>query len=273
MLQFSKGEIGIQASGGRVTARYPKTAFLLVSLLSISLLDLFLPSQANAAAATQQHAARKRPVKQEAPVPPPTPAPPPPPPTLEQMPAVPPKVSFSGGMLTIVAENSTLSDILRAVKAQTGAAVEIPPNATERVVTHLGPGAPRDVLSSLLNGSHFNYVMLGSPTNPAKVDRVILTSKSGTLPAGGSAPVPPAPNNSAPVPVDEADPQPSVDISEQPTEDGPENAASQEDNQPQQPPNGQSQVKTPEQLLRELQQQQQQQQQQQGAPAGQPPPP
>ena len=65
------------------------------------------------------------------------------------MPAVPPKVSFSGGMLTIVAENSTLSDILRAVKAQTGAAVEIPPNATERVVTHLGPGAPRDVLSSL----------------------------------------------------------------------------------------------------------------------------
>ena len=174
------------------------------------------------------------------------------------MPAVPPKVSFSGGMLTIVAENSTLSDILRAVKTQTGAAVEIPPNATERVVTHLGPGAPRDVLSSLLNGSHFNYVMLGSPTNPAKVDRVILTSKSGSMPAGGSAPVRRS-EQSAPVPVDEADPQPSVDISEQPTEDGPENTASQED-QPQQPPNGQPQVKTPEQMLRELQQQQQQQQ-------------
>jgi hypothetical protein len=172
-------------------------------------------------------------------------------------------------MLTIVAENSTLSDILRAVKTQTGAAVEIPPNATERVVTHLGPGAPRDVLSSLLNGSHFNYVMLGSPTNPAKVDRVILTSKSGSMPAGGSAPGVPAQNNPAPVPVDEADPQPSVDISEQPTEDAPENTASQED-QPQQPPNGQSQVKTPEQLLRELQQQQQQQQQQ-GQAGGQPP--
>ena len=84
-------------------------------------------------------------------------------------------------MLTIVAENSTLSDILRAVRTQTGAAVEIPPNATERVVTHLGPGAPRNVLASLLNGSHFNYVMLGSPTNPDKVDRVILTSKSGSL--------------------------------------------------------------------------------------------
>lgn len=251
-------------------APYRKTVFLMVSLLAISLLNLFLPSQASAGAATQEHAARKRPAKQEPPVPPPIPAPPPPPPTLQQMPAVPPKVSFSGGMLTIVAENSTLSDILRAVKTQTGAAVEIPPNATERVVTHLGPGAPRDVLSSLLNGSHFNYVMLGSPTNPAKVDRVILTSKSGSLPSGGSAPAVPAQNNPAPVPVDEADPQPSVDISEQPTEDGPENAGSQED-QPQQPPNGQSQVKTPEQLLRELQQQQQQQQQQ-GQPAGQPPP-
>ena len=229
VLQFSKGEIGIQASGGRVTgswcpfmpAPYPKTGFLMVSLLAISLLILFLPGQASAAAATPQHAARKRPVKQEAPATPPPPAPPPPPPTLEQMPAVPPKVSFSGGMLTIVAENSTLSDILRAVKTQTGAAVEIPPNATERVVTHLGPGAPRDVLSSLLNGSHFNYVMLGSPTNPAKVDRVILTSKSGSMPAGGSAPGLPAQNNPAPVPVDEADPQPSVDISEQPTEDAP----------------------------------------------------
>jgi len=84
------------------------------------------------------------------------------------MPAVPPKVSFSNGMLTIVAQNSTLGDILRAVRTQTGAAVEIPPNATERVVIHLGPGAPRDVLAALLNGSHFNYVMLGSPTNPAK---------------------------------------------------------------------------------------------------------
>ncbi len=186
------------------------------------------------------------------------------------MPAVPPRVSFHDGLLTIVAENSTLSDILRAVRTQTGAAVEVPPNATERVVTHLGPGAPRDVLASLLNGSHFNYVMLGSPTNPDKVDRVILTSKSGSVPNAGSGPMPPGENNPAPVPIDEPDPQPSVDISEQPADDSSENAVSEE-NPPQQPPNGQQQVKTPEQLLRELQMQQQQQQRQ-GAPAGQPPP-
>ncbi len=98
----------------------------------------------SAANAQQQHSARKRPPKQQIPDPPPPPAPPPPPPTLEQLPAVPPKVTFSNGLLTIVAENSTLADILRAVRAQTGAVVEVPPNATERVVAHLGPGPARE---------------------------------------------------------------------------------------------------------------------------------
>ena len=98
------------------------------------------------------------------------------------MPAVPPQVHYSQGQLTIVAENSTLADIFRAVRTQTGAAVEVPPNATERVVAHLGPGPARDVLAALLNGSHFNYVMLGSPAHPDSVDRLILTSKSGGVP-------------------------------------------------------------------------------------------
>src|SRR5882724_3263303 len=227
MLQFRQGEIGIQASGGPrnrycwcpfMPAPYPKTVLVLALLVS-----LFLLSTARTMAAAPQHAARKRPTKQEQPDPPPPPAPPPPPPTLEQMPAVPPKVSFSNGMLTIVAQNSTLSDILRAVRAQTGAAVEIPPNATERVVINLGPGAPRDVLAALLNGSHFNYVMLGSPTNPAKVDRVILTSKAGATPDASSASTPPPQNNVAAVPMDEPDAQPIPDSAEAPGAAGPEN--------------------------------------------------
>src|SRR6202049_1486005 len=187
-------------------APYPK-----VVLVHALLLSLFPLNAVNAATAAQQRGARKRPAKQEQPVPPPSPAPPPPPPTLEQMPAVPPKVSFGNGLLTIVAENSTLSDILRAVRTQTGAAVEIPSNATERVVTHLGPGEPRDVLASLLNGSHFNYVLLGSPTNPGKVDRVILTSKSGGAGAG-SAPMAPGQNTHAAVPMEEPDTQPGADM-------------------------------------------------------------
>jgi hypothetical protein len=242
---------------------YPKIVLALVALFS-----MFLSDSARAANAAPQHAARKHPVKQEQP--PPEPPPPPPlPPTLEQSPAVQPKVTFNNGLLTIIAENSTLSDILRAVRTQTGAAIEMPPNATERVVTHLGPGVPRDVLASLLNGSHFNYVMLGSPTNPDKVDRVILTSKSGSAPSVGSAP-----QNPAPAQVEEQpETQPPVDISEQPVENSAEDSASGNEDADKQQPNGQPQVKTPEQMLRELQAQQQlQQQQQQGGAPAQPPP-
>ena len=184
------------------------------------------------------------------------------------MPALPPQVRYSRGQLTIVAENSTLSDILRAVRTQTGAVVEVPPNATERVVTHLGPGPARDILAALLNGTHFNYVMLGSPAHPDSVERLILTSKSGGTAAPGLAAAPAEGNNE----VQMDDPgTPGTDISEQPVEDPSENAANEETSQP---PAGQQQVKTPEQLLRELQQQQalqQQQQQQQPPPAAAPP--
>ena len=97
------------------------------------------------------------------------------PPTLEQMPFVPPKVNFTNGQLTIVAENSTLGDVLRAVGTQTGAAIEMSTDATERVVAHLGPGPARDVITKLMNGSLFNYVILGSAAQPDHIDRVILT--------------------------------------------------------------------------------------------------
>src|SRR5712691_3999995 len=76
------------------------------------------------------------------------PQPPPPPPTPEQGPSSPPEVSFQNGELTIVARNSTMGDVLTAVKQKTGAAVEMPAVSSERVVGRFGPGAPRDVLRS-----------------------------------------------------------------------------------------------------------------------------
>ena len=97
---------------------------------------------------------------------------------LDSIAAVPPQVSYQDKQLTIIAPNSTLADILRAVRKQTGADIEVP-SAPERVVTHLGPGPARDVLSDLLNGSRFNYVLLGSPGNDAILTRVVLVPKSG----------------------------------------------------------------------------------------------
>lgn len=204
-------------------------------------------------------------------VPPQAPLPP------EQLPASPPEVQYREGQLTIMASNSTLGDILRAVRQQTGASVDVPGNATERVVGQFGPGPARDVLASLLNGSHFNYVLLGSAENPVALDRVILTSRSG---AGGGSEQPEPANASMsqmqPNPATTAVPQPddsddtaSDDAAEAPdaTDADDQGATAQGDDQPQQqqPPNALGQpggVKTPEQLLQELQQRQQQLQQQ-----------
>ena len=102
---------------------------------------------------------------------------------MDQLPSTPPQVSYQGGMLTIVAQNSSLGDILREVHKRTGATIEVPPNATERVVaTRLGPGPARDVLANLLNGTAFNYVMVGSTSDPTSVTSITLTTKT----AGGA---------------------------------------------------------------------------------------
>ena len=104
----------------------------------------------------------------------------------DQRPAIPPLVTYANGKLTIIAKNAMLSDILEAVGEKTGAVIDVPEGATERVVSELGPGPARDVIAALLNGSHFNYVMVGTETNPNSVARVILTAKSESKDAAAS---------------------------------------------------------------------------------------
>jgi hypothetical protein len=162
-----------------------------------------------------------------------------------------------------------MGDVLNAVKQKTGAAVEMPVSSSERVVGRFGPGAPRDVMAQLLNGSHYDYVLLGSPADPGVLKKVVLMARA----SGPEAPPhPPAENPPAQgvqaVPGAEA----NLGAAEESTDDlQPDIQQPQPDEEPaeaDQPQSGQGQpvVKTPEQLLRELQQQQQQQQQQQGAP-------
>ncbi len=97
---------------------------------------------------------------------------------MDQLPAMPAKVGYQGGLLTIAAQNSTLGEILRDVRKLTGASIDIPPGSGgERVVAYLGPGAPRDVMAALLNGTSLNYVMLGSSADPMMISSVILSLK------------------------------------------------------------------------------------------------
>jgi hypothetical protein len=98
-----------------------------------------------------------------------------------------PKVTYVNGQLTISARDASLGDILRAVSTKTGAVIEFPSDrAQEHLSANAGPGPVREVLSSLLNGSRFNYVMLASPTNPNILQRMILTSSEE--PAAAHAP-------------------------------------------------------------------------------------
>jgi hypothetical protein len=199
--------------------------------------------------------------------------------------ATPPRVTFHDGLLSIHAENSTLGDVLKAVQSATGASIDSPGVASERVYVNLGPGQPRDILASLLNGSRYDYIMIGSQQQPNSVARVMLTMRqtSREQPASPSAMARPSPPPT---------PTPKVEENDTPDETPPDREAPAATKLPVQPVPGQpptpnttpgatpgvvqqqpgyppfgqplssQQPKTPEQLLRDLQQMQQQQQQQ-----------
>jgi hypothetical protein len=195
---------------------------------------------------------------------------------LDSIAPVPPQVSYENGQLTIVAPNSTLGDILRAVRKQTGADIDVP-DARERVVTHLGPGPARDVIADLLNGSRFNYVMLGSPQDGNALTRIVLVAKTGP----DNPPPQPSGQPSARHPNEIAQQQQDAAQADEPED----NAADDNTNNDQPPPPAEAEQqpaaspdqqqgpKTPQQLLQEMQQRQLQLQQQQQQQPGQPPQP
>jgi hypothetical protein len=153
-----------------------RTRSILVIFLAAA---LQLSALAQTASQPKHHKSRK-PVKQL--VLPPLPSGPLQPVPLDQLPSVPPQVNYASGKLTIVAENSSLGDILREVRKRTGASFDIPASANDRVATRIGPGPARDVLATLLNGTSFNYVMVGSANDPTALSSLVLTAK----PAGAA---------------------------------------------------------------------------------------
>ena len=100
------------------------------------------------------------------------------PPSAEQTPPQPPAVTWDGNLLTIDAENSTLAAVLAALRTQTGASIEIPSAASrERVFVHLGPGQVREIISSLLYGTEFDYIVETSDDDPDALRSVAVTAR------------------------------------------------------------------------------------------------
>ncbi len=174
---------------------------------------------------------------------------------LQMMPS-PPRVSYAGGALTVVANNSTLTDVLKAISNITGAKVEGLTGSADRVYGQFGPGSPRAVLDMLLQGSHYDFILVGAVEDPEAVQQVILSPHVSTpSPGTQTAYTPNRPNPPNPsVANDENDNSQDASDEGQPLEPPPNLA------QPQNPPNGnppngnpqQNGAKSPEQLLEEL---------------------
>ena len=94
------------------------------------------------------------------------------------------QVTVRGNLLSIHTEGATLSEVLYEVHRKTGADIAIPSGAErERVVVRLGPAPGKEVISSLLNGSRFNYILVGSDRDPGGFSNLMLSLKTGS---GGS---------------------------------------------------------------------------------------
>jgi len=86
------------------------------------------------------------------------------------------RVVYRNGQLTIDARNATLAEVLKLVAEKTGAIIDVPPGSgQERIVEHAGPGMPNDVLTQLLNGSHFNFIIVNSTQDPNALAQVLLS--------------------------------------------------------------------------------------------------
>jgi len=128
---------------------------------------------------------------------------------IELAPVPPLVVSFKAGLLTISADKASLSDVLAAVQKRTGANIELAPGADqEKVVAEIGPASAPEVLSRLLNGSRFNFLIISAPNDPNTLNRVILSARPDGAGQAYRPLQPLAQVDEAPQPEPQVEPQP-----------------------------------------------------------------
>jgi hypothetical protein len=111
--------------------------------------------------------------------------------TPERLPA-PRNASYAGGQIRVHARDATLAEILTDIGALIGVNIDIPAGASREkiAVAELGPGPAREILTSLLTGSTFDYLIQDSDSDPEKIQDVILLprEKRGGAPSIGNPP-------------------------------------------------------------------------------------
>ena len=110
------------------------------------------------------------------------------PPSLLDKPAEPPRIDLAPGRLTIHADNSSLADILHRLTSDSGMTVD-GLGGDQRIFGSYGPGDPQEVLSTLLDGSGYNVVMVGR-TETGTPRQISLTPRGAAVPSSGTQPPP-----------------------------------------------------------------------------------
>ena len=157
--------------------------------------------------------------------------------SLLQQPPRPASVTFADGKLSIEAMNSSLRAILDDLERRTGTRVE-GLSKDERIFGVYGPGDPQEVLAALLDDSGYNVLISGQRADGAPRAITLSTRTTSAAVAGGT-------KTQASDEEDDGEEtpafmQPAPVIPPQPASAAPAG-------------NGQQQVKTPQQMLEELQ--------------------
>ena len=194
------------------------------------------------------------PVPAATPAPAPTTAPPaaevpPTAPSLLDKPAQPANVTMAGGLLSVHADNSSLTDILHQLATASGMSID-GLYKDSRVFGTYGPGNPRDILSSLLDGAGYNVMMVGATEDGAPRELILSEQSRATVVNQQASPGQPEEEQDEPQPVNNEPPAGEAPV-----------PMRQVPPVPQQNQNGR--IKSPNQILQEMLQRQQQEQQQQ----------
>ena len=156
-------------------------------------------------------------------------------PSLLQQPAQEAKIVFEKNQLSIHADNSSLSGILHQLASSSGMKIE-GLGGDERVFGTFGPGAPRDVIADLLDGTAYNVALIGDLENGAPRELILSPATHGT-----AAPAAPAPQANS----DDANEQDTQDVAPANQPEPPAQPGAQTPGAPG--------VKTPQQLFEQLQ--------------------
>jgi hypothetical protein len=161
------------------------------------------------------------------------------------------EVSYNNGQLHIKSDRASLAEVLNEIHNQTGAEVMVPAGADqEKVFAEIGPAPPKEALNSLLTGTSYNFILIGSSGNPNSLERVLVSNKGTSMVVDvGGAPIdaqpiaqPIVPTGRAAPPVQPAE-EPQTTSDEMPADQAPPpdpqaeaQAADQQNNQQPPPP-------------------------------------